>query len=411
MTMMKDKIRKILSDKRCLIIVYIVSALTVSFQSLTSHTKTYDNSGTTYKTYNNYIIFERSFHHLKNNQDLYVLYPQEHWDLYKYTPSFSAFFGFFSMFPDWLGLILWNLLNTIIVLLAIYSLPKLDNYQKGLILTVILLELIGSVQNLQSNALIAGLIVLSFCLLEKNKSFFATLCIVFAAFIKLFGIVGFAIFLLYPKKAKSALYAVFWTTIFLLVPLLFTGYEQYINLFKSYLNLLIKDHEASYGYSVMGWLHSWLSVDINKSMIVAFGTIVFLLPFYKIKMYGEITFKYLILSSILIWIVIFNHKAEPATFVIAMTGVSLWFIQTEKNLVNIFLFLSVFILTTISSTDIFPAYIRDDFIRPYRLKAFPCILVWFKIIYDLITLGEKNIPHNTVYSNSVPSRSSQSSTI
>jgi hypothetical protein len=133
-------------------------------------------------------------------------------------------------------------------------------------------------------------------------------------------------------------------------------------------------------------------------MIVAIGIVVFLLPFYKIKMYKETTFRYLILSSILIWVVIFNHKAEPATFIIAMTGVSLWFIQCEKNLVNIILFVSVFILTTISPTDIFPRYIRDEFVRPYRLKAFPCILVWFKIIYDLITLKEKITLHSNEYS-------------
>ena len=389
MDKMKDKIKKILSDKRNLIIVYIVSAVLVSIQSLTSHSKTYHEGGIKYETYNNYIIFERSFHHLKNDQDLYVLYPQEHWDLYKYTPTFTVFFGFFSLFPDWLGLTLWNLLNAIIILLAVYSLPKLDNYQKGIILTIILLELIGNIQNQQSNALIAGMFILSFGLLEKNKPFLATLCMVFAAFIKLFGIVGFLIFLLYPKKAKSALYAVFWTTIFLLAPLLFIDYEQYIKLFRSYLNLLIEDHELSYGYSVMGWLHSWLSVNIDKIMTVAIGFIVLLLPFYKIEMYKEINFKYLILSSLLIWVVIFNHKAEPATFIIAMAGVTLWFIKSEKNLVNIILFLSVFIFTTISPTDIFPKYIRDEFVRPYRLKALPCILVWFKIIYDLITRKEK----------------------
>ncbi len=399
MIKMKEKIKKILSDKKNLIIVYILCTIGVSVQSLTAGTKTYHEGGIEYVTYNNYIIFERSFHHLKNNQDLYVLYPQEHWDLYKYTPSFSVFFGFFSMFPDWLGLILWNLLNAIIVLFAVYSLPKLDNYQKGIILAIILLELIGSIQNLQSNAFVAGMIILSFGLLEKNKPFFATLCIVFAAFIKLFGIVGFAIFLLYPKKARSVLYAAFWTTILLLAPLLFIDIEQYIKLFKSYLNLLINDHDSSYGYSVMGWLHSWLSIEINKIMIVAIGAIVFLLPFYKIKMYKDITFRYLILSSILIWVVIFNHKAEPATFIIAMTGVTLWFIKSEKSLVNIILFLSVFFFTSIAQTDIFPKYLRDEFIRPYRLKAFPCILVWVKIIYDLITRKEEITLHNNVYSN------------
>lgn len=375
--------------------IYILFALVASIQSLIG-TKTYQEDGVVYNRYNNYTIFEKSFEHLKNNQDLYILYPEEHWDLYKYTPSFSVFFGLFDILPDWLGLNLWNLLNAMMLLLAIYYLPNLSNYQKGLILVIILMELMTSLQNNQSNALIAGLIVLSFGLLERNKPFWATLCIVFSIFIKLFGIVGFSLFLIYPKKWKSALYALLWTGIFLILPLLFVDFEQNIKLYNSYLNLLITDYDASYGFSVMGWLHSWLSIEINKNMIVAIGVVIFMLPFYKIKMYKEFMFKYLIVSSILIWIVIFNHKAESSTFVVAMAGVTLWFVKSEKNILNIVLFVSAFIFTSLSPTDIFPKYLREEFVKPYILKAFPCMLIWFKIIYDMIMLNNKITPHNNV---------------
>lgn len=375
--------------------IYILFALVASIQSLIG-TKTYQEDGVVYNRYNNYTIFEKSFEHLKNNQDLYILYPEEHWDLYKYTPSFSVFFGLFDILPDWLGLNLWNLLNAMLLLLAIYYLPNLSNYQKGLILVIILMELMTSLQNNQSNALIAGLIVLSFGLLERNKPFWATLCIVFSIFIKLFGIVGFSLFLIYPKKWKSALYALLWTGIFLILPLLFVDFEQNIKLYNSYLNLLITDFDASYGFSVMGWLHSWLSIEINKNMIVAIGVVIFMLPFYKIKMYKEFMFKYLIVSSILIWIVIFNHKAESSTFVVAMAGVTLWFVKSEKNILNIVLFVSAFIFTSLSPTDIFPKYLREEFVKPYILKAFPCMLIWFKIIYDMIMLNNKITPHNNV---------------
>jgi hypothetical protein len=317
------------------------------------------------------------------------LYPEEHWDLYKYTPTFSVFFACFNILPDWLGLSLWNLLNALVLLFAIYYLPRLSLYQKGLILLIVLIELMTSMQNQQSNALIAGLIVLSFGLLERDKSFWATLCIVFSVFIKLFGLVGFALFLFYPKKWRSALYALFWTGLLLILPLIFVDFEQYTRLFNSYLNLLANDHDASYGYSVMGWLNSWFAIDINKNIVVATGALIFLLPFYKIKMYGEYTFKYLIMSSILIWIVIFNHKAESPTFILAMTGVALWFIQCKKTKLNIILFVTAFILTTLSPTDIFPRYLREEFVKPYVLKAFPCILIWIKIIYDTLILKEE----------------------
>ena len=386
---MKDKIVKIVSDKRIIITIFILFAIVASIQSLIG-TKTYHEGGIEYNRFNNYTIFEKSFQHLKNNQDLYVLYPQEHWDLYKYTPSFSVFFGFFSILPDWLGLNLWNLINAMFLLLAVYYLPKLNNFQKGLILLIVLIELMTSMQNGQSNALIAGLIILSFGLLERNKSFWATLPIVFSVFIKLFGIVGFALFLFYPKKMKLVLYSLLWTGILMILPLFFVDFEQFIKLYSSYVNLLINDHDASYGYSVMGWLHSWFSFEINKNMIVAVGVVIFLLPFFKIKMYKEFMFRYLIVSSILIWIVIFNHKAESPTFILAMTGIALWFVKSENNTLNFVLFLSAFILTSLSPTDIFPRYLREEFVKPYVLKAFPCILIWIKIIYDMIKLRSEN---------------------
>lgn len=395
---MKEKIERIVSNKKIIITIYILFALIASIQSL-SGTKAFYEGGREYNLYNNYIIFEKSFEHLINNQDLYILYPEEHWDLYKYTPTFSVFFGLFSIFPDWLGLNLWNLLNAIILLLAIYYLPKLCVYQKGLILLIVLVELMTSMQNGQSNALIAGLLILSFGLLEKNKPSLATLSVVFSVFVKPFGIVGFALFLFYQKKWQSALYALAWAALLFILPLLFVSFEQYIKLYSSYFELLANDHNtnalfidlgATYGYSVMGWLYSWFSVEIPKNYILAIGVVIFLLPTYKIRMYKEFMFKYLLLCSILIWVVIFNHKAESPTFILAMTGVALWFVKSDKNTLNVILFICAFVLTSLSPTDIFPKYLREEFVKPYTLKAFPYILIWLKIIYDMITLRKEN---------------------
>ena len=215
-------------------------------------------------------------------------------------------------------------------------------------------------------------------------------------FIKLFGIVGFVIFLFYPKKWKSVLYALFWCGVLFLLPLFFVHFEEYMKLLKSYLLLLTEDHNTSYGYSVMGWINSWFSIEINKNLIVAIGIIIFLLPIYKLKLYKEFIYKYLIVCSILIWIVIFNHKAESPTFILAMTGVALWFVQSEKNTLNITLFTSAFIFTSLSPTDLFPSFIRNEFVKPYVLKALPCILIWIKLIYDLVRLRKENITQNNL---------------
>ena len=208
---MKDKIIHTFTNKKTLIFLFVLFSVAASIQSLLSGSKTFQEGGIEYKSYNNYTIFERSFYHLKENKDLYILYPEEHWDLYKYTPTFSVFFGLFAVFPDWLGLNLWNLLNALFLLAAVYYLPRLSILEKGVILLIVLIELMTSMQNEQSNGLIAGLIVLSFGLLENKKYLAATFFLVFSVFIKLFGIVGFALLLLYPKKWKLALYSALWT--------------------------------------------------------------------------------------------------------------------------------------------------------------------------------------------------------
>ncbi|RLE04922.1 MAG: DUF2029 domain-containing protein [Bacteroidetes bacterium] len=383
---MKEKVQKILSHRTFIVILYVLFAMGASTQSILLSPKTNQEEVIEYTKYNNYVIFSQSYHHLKNNQDLYIAYPDEHWDLFKYTPTFSVFFGFFTLFPDWLGLNLWNLLNALVLLSAVYYLQRINNIQKGWMLLIVLLEFMGSMMGEQSNALIAGLLIFSFGLLENKKLLIASLCIVLTVVIKLFGVVGFALFLFYPQKWKLALYSLGWTLIMLLIPFIYIDYEQYLSLFSSYGNMLTSDPIISNGFSVMGWLNSWFSLNVSSLLVVLTGAGVFLLPLARIRAYKYFSFRYLTLASVLLWIVIFNHKAESPTYIIAMTGVALWFIEGEKSPINIVLLVLALVLTSLSSTDIFPTYLRTDFIQPYAIKAFPCILIWMKIIYDMMLI-------------------------
>ena len=392
---MKDKVQTILSHRTIIVILYVLFAIGASTQSLLLSPKTNQEEVIEYTKYNNYIIFSQSYHHLKNNQDLYIAYPQEHWDLFKYTPTFSVFFGFFTLFPDWLGLNLWNLLNAFVFLSAIYYLPRLNNTQKGWVLLIVLQEFMVSMMGEQSNALIAGLLVFSFGLLENKKLLIASLCIVLTVFIKLFGVVGFVLFLFYPQKWKLALYSLGWTLVLLLIPFIYIDYEQYMSLLTSYGNMLTNDHIISNGFSVMGWLNSWFSLNVGSLVVVLTGVGVFLLPLARIRAYKYFSFKYLTLASLLLWIVIFNHKAESPTYIIAMTGVALWFIDGKKSPINIILLVLALVLTSLSSTDIFPTSLRTDFIQPYAIKAFPCILIWMKIIYDMMLIKTDRIPKSS----------------
>ncbi|MBM3434679.1 MAG: DUF2029 domain-containing protein, partial [Bacteroidetes bacterium] len=147
---------------RTLLAIYILLAVIAAFQSYYLPKKHSTDGKQTFTHYNNYIIFKQSCFHLLEGKDLYKEYPDEHWDFYKYSPVFALMFGVFAWLPDLAGLILWNLVNVLILFLGIYRLPLPANKKKVFILLILLIELMTSLQNGQSNGMIAGLIIFSF---------------------------------------------------------------------------------------------------------------------------------------------------------------------------------------------------------------------------------------------------------
>jgi hypothetical protein len=302
---------------------------------------------------------------------------------------------FFASLPTWLGLGLWNLLNSLVVFFAVKMLPGISGRCKSFFLWFILLENITAAQSTQSNALLAGLLMFAYLFMERRKVLLATLFIVISIYIKPFGILGFSLFFLYPDKVKFGLYSVFWTLLFFALPLLFVSFEQLRFLYTSWSKVLAYDHLTGYGLSVIGWLSTWFKFDPPKNLVVGAGAVLFLIPFVKYKMFDTFHFRALIISSILIWVVIFNHKAESPTFIIAVCGVALWYFAKPRKMGDMILLLSVLVFTVLSPTEIFPRYVRQHFVNPYMLKAVPCIFVWFRIIWELVgTEKNESLPNN-----------------
>jgi hypothetical protein len=372
-----------------MLLLFIAAAIFASLQSYFADLKTFVEGGNLYTAYNNYVIFKQSFLHLLEGKDLYILHPAEQWDLYKYSPTFALFFGVLALLPDLVGLTLWNVLNAVVLLFAIYFLPHLSTRTKGLILIFMVIELITSLQNEQSNGLIAGLLIFAFGWLERGKYWIASFCVVATIFIKLFGIVALALFLLYPNKLKLTYVTKAWAALFLLLPLLVVDADQLVFLYKSWWNMLANDHSISEGLSVVGWLTTWFGWDVNKTLISGLGVVLFCLPLLRIKQYSSYVFRIWLLASVLLWVIIFNHKAESPTFIIAVGGVALWYFSQAPKTENLVLLLLTFVFTVLATTDILPRSVRNEWIQPYAVKAVPCILVWGKLIIDMLRINHQ----------------------
>lgn len=375
------KLKKFSLNPKTILIVYILLAIGAGIHSYLIGPQMF--AGRLYTHYNNYMTFKHSFIHLIQNKDLYIEYPDEHWDLYKYSPTFALFMAPFYYLPNLLGLILWDLINSMILYIAIKSL-QIDERTKSLILWFIAIELLTSIQNEQSNGLVAGLLILAFAMFEKDKPFLATLFISISAYVKIFGILGFILILFYPKKFKAISYSIFWMIIFALLPLVVISPSQLKFLYIRWFELLRWDYSESAGLSVMGWLISWFKLNPPKNLVVIIGAVIFLIPLLNFKSYENFIFRLTFLASILIWVVIFNHKAESPTYVIAISGVAIWYFAQKRKIENLALLIFAFIFTSLSPTDLFPKFLRDSLVIPYVLKAVPCIFIWFKLSYDLI---------------------------
>jgi hypothetical protein len=377
-------ISSVFINRRFIIVFVALVATGVSVQQYFLGPKYFEEKE--YTHYNNYIIFTEAFHHLVLQEDLYSLYPEEHWDYYKYSPTFALFMGPFALLPDWMGLILWNLLNALILVYAVFGLQGLAK-DNGWLIWLVLVEMVTSLQNSQSNVLMAGLVIFAFNYQEKRQPALASLMLAFSIYVKLFSLAALSIGILTKQRFRFGLWWLLWMAILGIFPLMVVTPQHLIGQYQAWWQLLQDDHTLSLGLSVMGWLQTWFGVTVDKQMVVLAGAFLYLIPFSMFRWYSAQRFRLLILSSVLIWMVVFNHKAESPTFIIALSGVAIWFLVQSRRWYDIVLFLLVIVFTSLSPTDIFPASLRQNLFEPYVLKAVPCILVWVRVNVEIFRQG------------------------
>jgi len=366
-------------DKRFIWGIYTLAAIAVSVQKLTQGGR---EGG--YTSYENYVIFKNAFPHLIAGLNPYTAFPAEQWDLFKYSPAFALFMAPFAALPNWLGLPAWNLLNALVLLAAILRLPVLTDNQRVFIAWFVFIELITSMQNSQSNGLTAGLILWTFVALERGKRWQAAGHVAASAFIKIFGIFAAVLALLYPQKWRFAAWLAGWSVLLTLIPLLVVTPSHLWQVYEWWWELLRDDHAASIGLSVQGWLQTWFGWMPSKMGVTLAGLSIFIGSVFAMYRVPSAVNRVLACASVLLWVVIFNHKAESPTFIIAMCGVALWWCMAEKTTWEKVLLWTTFVLVSLSPTDIFPAALRRAVVQPYVLKAVPCIAIWCIVTWKML---------------------------
>lgn len=343
--------------------------------------------------YNNYLIFKNVFYHTLEQKSLYATYPELYFDHNHYGPIFSLFIAPFALLPDYIGMVLWNVFNGALLIYAISKIP-INSEKINWILWICVHEFLTAILGFQFNPIMTSLIILSFVFIEEEKEIWAAFCIVLGTFIKLYGIVGLAFFFFSKNKLKFITSLTIWSIILFVLPMLISSPEFILNSYGEWFARLVEKNNENAGFnsmqdiSIMGMVKRIFNLPLLSNLyFILPGLIFFGLPYLRYSIFNNTNFRLLILASVLLFTVLFSSGSESPTYIIAFVGVAIWFVskKTPISKWDWSLFIFALLLTSLSPSDLFPKFIRENYIKPYALKALPCVLIWLKISYELLT--------------------------
>lgn len=341
---------------------------------------------------NNFIIFRNVFWHVLQQLPLYVEYPEVYHDINHYGPSFSLIIAPFAIFPVKFGYLLWLAAMSALLFMAVRSLPF---ERKKILFTMWFCanELYTALGVAQFNVAIGAMLILIFVCIEKEKDVWAALLIVVGTLVKIYGIVGLAFFFFSRHKTKFILSLIGWGLVFFALPMLYSSPEYILNQYCEWFPDLIAKNAANHfarfqNISLLGMVRKISgNPDYSDMWLIIPGLILFALPYLRIKQYAFPAFRRMFLVSVMLFVVLFSTGSESSSYIVALTGVAIWFwgVPWKRSKGDIAMLIFAFIITSMSPSDLFPSSIYRPYIHPYALKALPCVLIWFKLIYEMMT--------------------------
>lgn len=342
--------------------------------------------------HNNFLIFRGVFWHTLQKLSLYDFYPKEYNDHNHYGPIFSLVIAPFAVVPDALGLLGWLVVLALGMYYAVRRLP-LEEGRQIFLYWFCAHELLTALQMQQFNIAIAAIIVGSFAAIEKGREVTAAFLIVLGTFVKLYGVVGLAFFFFVKRKPRFILALIGWSVVCFVAPMLISSPEYVLGQYVEwYERLAAKNGENTFALmqniSLLGMIRKISgSAAYSDLWVILPGLALFGLPYLRFSQYRHLAFRYGILSSVLLFVVLFSTGSESSTYIIPFAGIALWYVTSpwKRTGWDVALMVFAFVLSSLSPSDLFPRSLREAYVLPYALKALPPTLIWLRLSYELLT--------------------------
>ena len=336
-----------------------------------------------------YSIFYHSFWHAWQQMPLYIIYPEDG-NYFLYGPLFTVLMAPLAVLPYQLGRLLWMLIITVV---PFWSIRKtcFTRYQQVFILWFVAAEAYLCTLDSESNSLILAILIFSFYLIDKEEDRWAALLIALGTTTKLFGIVGLAFLPFSHHKLKLIGWTAAWTAILLVLPMLVFGVDYISQQYMAWYDVLVHKNElnqfaAGQNVSLLGIVRKVSGCATYSDLwLMIPGMVLFALPYLRFKQYKHAAFRQTILASVLMFIILFATSSENYGYIIAMTGVAIWYTAApwKRDKWDVALMVLAFIFTSMSSSDLFYKPLWREVIKPYSLKALPVTIIWLKLTYEL----------------------------
>ena len=336
-----------------------------------------------------YSIFYHSFWHAWQQMPLYIIYPEDG-NYFLYGPLFTVLMAPLAVLPYQMGRLLWMLIITVV---PFWSIRKtcFTRYQQVFILWFVAAEAYLCTLDSESNSLILAILIFSFYLIDKEEDRWAALLIALGTTTKLFGIVGLAFLPFSRHKLKLIGWTAAWTAILLVLPMLVFGVDYIAQQYLAWYDVLVHKNElnqfaAGQNVSLLGIVRKVSQCATYSDLwLMIPGMVLFALPYLRFKQYKHAAFRQTILASVLMFIILFATSSENYGYIIAMTGVAIWYTAApwKRSKWDVALMVLAFILTSMSSSDLFYKPLWREVIKPYSLKALPVTIIWLKLTYEL----------------------------
>jgi hypothetical protein len=357
-----------------LIALYLATAVAIGIQhGVLSHENTF-------------AIFRASWSHLIQGRDLYAAYPAEYRDLYKYSPTFALLFAPFAVLPFAPGLMLWNTLNAGLLCVAVVKVLPAD--RAPIALAIAYLETVGSLQYSQSNALVAALMILAFAALEHERAVRAGSLLAIGACVKIFPLTALLCAVPRRRVVRTVLACAAAMAALAVLPLLVTDGRTLLTQYHSWRAITAGEtavHAVGLNGGLMQAVRVWAGVAWPNWPIQVAGTALLVLPVVLGRsLWDDGEFRLGILCSVLLYAVLFNHRAEAPSYVIAMTGVGLWYATNRPTRLRTALVVFAVLVVSVSSTELVPHAIRRGVVERFAFKTAPILVIWLVMQAELL---------------------------